>query len=240
MNEIIFSSFLRAILAFILLMLLARLMGKKLISQMTFFDFIVGVTIGSVTASGFVLTGSNSLISGIVILITISFMTVLTGLMQLQSNPWKKLLSSEPIVAIENGKIVEENLKKERLNIPELMLLLRKKNIFNIADVEFALLETDGSLSVLPKSQKQPVTPSDLNISSTYKGLTKDIIIDREVMHENLADAHLDESWLGEQLRQRGINSPKEVFYAGLDTQGYLFVSMKRKREEKPGKYGIE
>lgn len=240
MNEVILTSFFRAILAFVLLMLLARLMGKKLISQMTFFDFIVGVTIGSVTASGFVLTGNPSLISGIVILITISFMAVLTGLMQLKNNTLKKILISEPIVAIENGKIVEQNLKKERLNIPELMMLLRKKNIFNIADVEFALLENDGSLSVLPKSQKQPVTPSDINISTTYKGLTKDIIIDGEVMHENIADAHLDEAWLKDQLRQRGISSPKEVFYAGLDTQGYLFVSKKRAGEEKPGKYGIE
>jgi len=141
---------------------------------------------------------------------------------------------------IANGKIMEKNMKKIRLSINDLMMLLREKNIFNISDVEFALMETDGKLSVLPKSQKQPITPADLKLPTTYKGLMKDIIIDGQVMYENLQDANLNEQWLYNELLTKGIKQPQEVFYAGLDTAGNLYVSIQKDEREKQGKYGLE
>jgi uncharacterized membrane protein YcaP (DUF421 family) len=101
-------------------------------------------------------------------------------------------------------------------------------------------LETDGNLSVLPKSQKIPLTPSDLHISTKYYGLTKDLVLDGSIMSENLKDINLDEQWLQDQLKDHGIANIKEVFYAGLDSSGSLFVSKRRKTREKHGQHSIE
>ena len=103
-------------------------------------------------------------------------------------------------------------MQKERFTMEELTSLLREKNIFSIADVEFAILETDGKLSVLPKSEKQPLKPSDLNIPTPYQGLTKDIIIDGNIMEENLIDTQRDKTWLIQQLSLYNVKDIKEVF----------------------------
>lgn len=122
----------------------------------------------------------------------------------------------------------------------ELTSLLRGKNVFNYSNVEFAIIENDGKLSVLPKSQKAPLTPSDLNISTSYKGLTKDLVMDGKLLEENLLSVKLDEKWLNTQLTNQGISSIEQVFYAGLDSAGALYVSVKQDTKEHHGQYGIE
>lgn len=120
------------------------------------------------------------------------------------------------------------------------MMLLREKDVFNVADVEFAVFETNGKLSVLKKSQKMPVTPSDLNIPTPYIGLTKDIIINGKILEENLQDTHLDKKWLTNELEKQNFYKIEDVFYAGLDTLGNLYVSERNKSQEKHGQHGIE
>lgn len=240
MEQTIIQSFLRSILAYFLVLIVARAMGRKAISQMTFFDFVVAITLGSVTAN-LALGPRATTASSVTVLLTLGTLAVMTGYIHIKSFWGRKIANSEPIVVIENGKINDDNVRKARFTVNELTSLLREKNIFNVSDVEFALIETDGKLSVLPKSQKQPLTPSDMNIPTSYKGLTRDIIIDGKVLDENLKDAHLDEQWLMTQLNQQKINSVEDVFYAGLDTAGNLYVSLKQKREkEKHGQYGID
>ena len=104
---------------------------------------------------------------------------------------------------------------------------MRSKGCFNIADVEYGILETNGTLNILLKSQKRPVQPEDLNINTKYEGLPTTIILDGQVNHGNLSKALLDENWLKEELSKRGINSIKEVLFASLDTTGNLFVQCK-------------
>lgn len=238
-NEIL-ASILRSTFAIILLLCVTRFMGRKAISQMTFFDFAVGITIGSVTAS-LAVSVSNSIYSTVSTLATLALLTVLIDLLHIKSIKFSKLVESEPVVLVANGKINDHNMRRTRSTIEDLNTLLREKNVFNIADVEFAIMENDGKLSVLPKSQKQPVTPSDLNIPTSYKGLTRDIIIDGEILNENLKDASLDKKWLIGQLDRQGIQDIRDVFYAGLDTSGGLYVSKRHRNEgEKHGKYGTE
>jgi uncharacterized membrane protein YcaP (DUF421 family) len=152
----------------------------------------------------------------------------------------RKLTNSEPVVVIANGRIIEQNMRKIRCQTTQLMMLLREKNAFNIGDVEFAVFETDGKLSVLKKSQQQPLTPADMKIPTPYKGLNKDLIIDGNVMRENLASANINEEGLRDMLAAQGIRDVREVFYGGVDTSGNLYVSKKVKRKEKEGQYGIE
>lgn len=238
--ESIINPALRATILYTTLLILARIMGKKMISQMTFFDFVVGIVIGSVAATSAIGPYSASLASGITILIVLTILVLLIGFFHIKSFAIRKLVDSEPVVFIEKGQIVEKNMQKERFTMEELTSLLREKNIFSIADVEFAILETDGKLSVLPKSEKQPLKPADLCISTPYQGLTKDIIIDGNIMEENLANTQRNKTWLTKQLSMYNVKGINEVFYAGLDSNGNLYVSKRNDQEETEGKYGIE
>ncbi len=239
MKHIIFTSILATISIYFLVLVLTRFMGRKVLSQITFLDFVVGVIVGSVAANTMV-NQKNSTVSGTTVLIALSALTILIDFFNLKSFRLRKLTDSEPIVIIENGHLLYENMKKTRLSMDTLMMMLRENSVFEISDVEFVLFETDGKLSVLKKSQKQPVTPADLCISTTYKGLTKDLIIDGVIMKENLYDAKLEENWLVDQLKGYGIFTVAEVFYAGLDTSGNLFVSRRNRTREKHGQHGIE
>ncbi len=240
MPGVFIVSILKALLGFLLLLAAARLLERKAISQMTFFDFAVAITIGSVTAN-LAVGPPNTFYSSIAALITLTALTFLTGYLHIKSFRFRKLVESEPLIVINNGKIVDRNLSRVRITLQELSSLLREKNIFDYSDVEFAVMETDGKLSALKKSQKQPVTPSDLNIPTPYKGLTKDLIVDGNVMQENLKSVNLDQQWLMTQLNAQGIQDVNQVFYAGLDTSGNLYISPRTKNDrEEHGKYGIE
>ncbi|HEY9060580.1 MAG TPA: DUF421 domain-containing protein [Pseudobacteroides sp.] len=240
MYQIITNAVTRAIVAYLLLLVVARLMGRKGLSQMTFFDFAVIITLGSVTAN-LAMGPNNTTANAAAVLLTLGALAIITGYLHIKSVWVRKLTNSEPVTAIENGRIIDKNLKKVRFTMNELTTLLREKNIFNYADVEFAIIENDGQLSVLPKSQKAPLTPSDMKIPTSYKGLTKDLIMDGKVLAENLKSVNLDESWLNTQLSSQGVSKVEQVFYAGLDSEGSLYISAKQPdAEEKHGQYGIE
>ena len=229
----------RAVISFLLLLIVTRLIGRKAISQMTFFDFAAAITMGTLAASIGMGNYTGSFPAAIVLL-TFAFLAIITGYLHIKSFSFRKLVNSEPVTLIRNGEIVEDNMRRTRTTINALNALLREKNVFNMNDVEFAIMEVDGELSVLPKSQKQPLTPSDLNVPTAYKGLTIDIIINGNIMHENLRNANLNEKWLMDQLKNRSIDDYKKVFFAALDTEGNLYVSKGLKGKEKHGQYGIE
>lgn len=224
---------------YIYALILARLIGKKLISQMNFFDFVIAITFGSLTAD--IAVGMGKPLHSAISLMTLSALVIILDIAHIKSFRARKILASEPLALISKGSIVNQNMKKSRISVDELMAMLREKNAFSIADVEFAILENDGHLSVLSKADKQPLTPSDMNIPMSSKGLTKDIIIDGNLLKENLHDAGLSENWLSIQLKSQGILDISEVFYAGLDQTKALYVSKRNKDTgEKHGKYGIE
>lgn len=240
MPQEIINSIFRAIFAYLLLLVVARFMGRKALSQMTFFDFAVIITLGSVTAN-LAMGRESTPASAATVLVTLGVLAIITGYLHIKSVWIRQLTNSEPVMAIENGRILDKNLKKVRFTINELTSLLREKNVFNISNVEFAIIENEGQLSVLPKSQKAPLTPSDMNIQTSYKGLTKDLIMDGKVLTENLKSVKLDENWLNTQLANQGISNIEKVFYAGLDSAGALYVSVKQPdTPEYHGQYGID
>lgn len=226
METVILNTIIRGVVVYILAIFLTRLMGRKLISQMTFFDFVIGVSMGSIIANAIVGQQFTSM-SAITALTLVSILIIATGYLHIKSYKARKLVNSEPIILIQTGTILEENMKKIRLTINELLMKLREKNIFNLADVEFAIMETDGELSVLLKADKKPLTPYNMNIQTVSTGLTKDIIIDGNVMKENLSSSGLNEEWLKSQLKSQNIKNFSDVFYAGLDNTKKLYVSKK-------------
>ncbi|MEH7122548.1 DUF421 domain-containing protein [Bacillus sp. JJ1773] len=240
MEKIFFITILKGILIYILALFLTRKIGRKLISKMDFFDFIMGVSLGSLVANA-VIDKHFATLSATTALVLFSVLTIFTGYLNMKSFTFRKLINSEPVTLIENGTIVDENMKKMKLTINELKMKLREKDAFNVADVEFAIMETDGNFSVLPKSDKKPLTPYHMNIQTASTGLEKDIIIDGKIMEENLTSAGLDKDWLTSALTKQNIKDYSEVFYAGLDNTKKLYISKKSStNKETHGKYGIE
>lgn len=239
LNDVL-QAILRSFIAFVLLIAMARILGRKALSQMTFFDFAVVITFGSVAAN--IGIGQNSAFhSGVTVLITLGLLGLLSGFIHMKSFRFRKLINSEPLVIIKDGQILEANMKKGRMTINELTSMLRYKNIFNISDVHYAVMENSGALSVLPKAPNRPLTPKDMQLEPAESGVTKDIIIDGKMMSENFNATNITQAWLKQQLQMNGINSMADVFYAGLASNGSLYISKRtNSKEEKHGVHGIE
>lgn len=222
----LFEAIWTSLTVFILVFVLSRFVGRKLLSQMTYFDFVIAIIMGTIAGAFVVNTVKGFWVLTAPIIITIA--TLATGFWSLKSLAARKLLEGEPVVVVHNGKIMENNMLKLRYNLDDLEMQLRDKNVFNITEVEFAVLEPHGQLSVLKKSQNQTVTMADLGKAPPYKGMATEIIKDGDILEQNLMQNNLDYIWLQSQLQQQGIQDPSQVFYAALQTDGTLYVDLKK------------
>ncbi|NLK52188.1 MAG: DUF421 domain-containing protein [Syntrophomonadaceae bacterium] len=220
-------------LAFFSVLIYARLLGKEQISQLTFYDYVTGITFGNL--AGAIALAKREEVGHVFYELTL-FVTIafVISYITLKSRPLRKLIEGEPVIIIHNGKILENNMRKMRYNIENLFTQLRDKGFFDLNDIEFAIVETNGALSVLPKSQQRPITPADLQLPTPYEGLSSEIIVKGQVIYPNLAQNNLDEQWLIAELTRRGIKSPSEVFYANLNSNGTLYIDLWQDELENP------
>lgn len=216
----------KSIVASVVLFTLARIMGKKQISQLTFFDYVVGISIGSVAASMSV-DHRISIVNGITSMVIWSLFPIIFSMISMHSMAVRRLLDGNPTVLIQNGKIIEKNLSKSKFTINDLLEELRIKDVFNIADVEFAILETSGRLSVLKKASRQPVSPSDMNLPTPNQGLCANVIIDGKLMRQNMKQVNIDEQWLTNELQKSSISSISDILLAYCDANGTLHIDKK-------------
>ena len=219
---------LRSIISVVVLFILAKLMGKRQISHLTFFDYAIGISIGSIAAA-LAVDRSVDYEHGLAGMIIYALFGILLSYITLKSVKMREIISGTPTIIIQNGKIIEQNLRKTKLHVNDILEECRIMGAYNIADVEYAILETNGKVSVLLKSQKAPVTCEDLKIPPEYKGLSADLIIDGKIMPKHLAKVNLTEEWLKDELKKRNIMSRKDVLLASLDTSGNLLIDLKNK-----------
>lgn len=217
---------LRSIVSVCVLFALTRLMGKKQISQLSFFDYVVGITIGSIAAN-FAIDPEMPYEYAIISLVIYALFPIVVSFITLNTMAGRRILGGTPTILIQNGKLIEKNLKKSKYNVNDILEECRMKGAFSISDVEFAILETSGQVSVLLKARKQPLTPENMNIKVSGKGLSAELIIDGKIMHEHLALVKHDEKWLLEELNKMNIDSPKEVLLASLDSDGKINIDLK-------------
>ena len=194
----------RGLIGFFSLLIFARVLGKQQISQLTFFDYVLGITIGSVAATLTTDLTSRAWLHWVG-LSTWSVVVFLLQVITLKSRPLAKHIDGEPVIVIMNGHLMNETMKKARYRTSDLLEQLRKKDVFDLTEVEFAVLETNGQLSVLKKSQYLPVTPQDLKIPTVYKGMSTELIYDGKIIEQNLKQVNLDRHWLEEELKKQGI-----------------------------------
>jgi len=214
----------RSILFMIILFLITKWLGKKQISQLSFFEYVNGITIGSIGAE--VVTGLEQKISlGIIAIITCAAIPFLAGLLSLKSKGFRGFIEGKGTIFIKDGKIMEDNLKKERYSTDELLELLRKKNVFQVSDVEFAVLEPTGDLSVLLKKENQPLTAKDLNMSVATVKETQTVIMDGKILDEPLTTIGRSRRWLITELEKLGVTIDN-VFLGQVNSYGELTVDL--------------
>jgi uncharacterized membrane protein YcaP (DUF421 family) len=225
--------FVRGILAFFSLLIFTQILGKKQLSQLTLFDYILGITIGSIAAS--ITTDLNSsawphwvgLLTWVAAGLGIDILTT-------KSRYAAKCIEGEPTVIIMNGVILEDNMRKLRYDATNLLQQLRTKDIFDISEVHFAVLECNGELSVLKKPELQPVTRKDMNIKASNAGLGIELIYDGVIVDQNLQQINHNRQWLKSELRKHGIKDASEVFLATYEASGSLYIDKYKDNIKKP------
>ena len=215
----------RGVIGFFTLLIFARILGKQQISQLTFFDYVLGITIGS-TASTLTTDLTSSAWAHWVGLLTWAVICFTMQIATLKSKTVSSYIDGEPTIVVMNGKIMEDAMKKMRFRLSDLLEQLRGKDVFDLKEVQFAVLEKDGQLSVLKKPEYIPVTPKDMNLYTGPGGLTITLIYDGTIIPKNLKVINKDKEWLTDELRKKGINDVEDVFMAAIDKSNSLYIDL--------------
>ncbi|WP_050182770.1 DUF421 domain-containing protein [Domibacillus robiginosus] len=224
------ETIIRTFLSFLTLSILMRIMERKEISEITFFNFASAIAIGSV-AGNLAFNKDLSILNGIISLIGWSVLTTLSGRIIMKSRKARKLIDGEPLIIVQNGKIMEKPLRKVQLDIDALTALLRQKDIFSITEVEYAIFETTGKLSVMKKDNKQSVTKGDMSVINPQKQLLPtitEVVSDGVINTNNLEKLNLSTEWLNKQLSQAGIETISDVLYAEVQPDHTLYIDSKK------------
>lgn len=220
--------FVRAIILYILVLIVMRFMGKREIGQMQPFELAISIMIADLATIPMAEPGIP-ISNGVIPILGLLLMHLVISVVNLKSIKMREIICGRPSVLIYRGKINEKNMKKERFTINELEERLRVNNIFNIGDVEYAILETSGQVTVIQKPNKRNTIPEDFNIMPEYEGISYDLIIDGKVMEENLKKLGKDYRWLEKQVKAFNIK-PQNTLIATIDGKGNFFC------QEKEGK----
>lgn len=218
--------FVRTLILYSVIVLVLRLMGKRQIGQLQPSELVVALVIADLAAVPMANVGIP-LINGIVPIITLFIMEELLSYISLKSERARGVICGKPSILIERGVIVETELRRIRYNLNDLLEQLRLKNFSNVEDIDYAIVETSGQLSVVPKEEKRPVTLKDMYITAKIVSLPVTVIIDGRVNSDNLHKVGLSNNWLAEQLKQNKISSPKDIFFAYLNPEKKFIYQLK-------------
>jgi uncharacterized membrane protein YcaP (DUF421 family) len=214
----------QSLLLLLVLFLLTKLLGTKHISQMNIFEYISGIVLGGIVAVQSVDPNSN-IVYGILAMLVWFIVPFGVEYVSLKSKKIRDLTQGKSTIFIQDGKIMEDNLKKEGYSADDLLEKLRDKDIFLVSDVEFAVLEPSGSLNVLPKKENLPLTPKDLGIAMNTEKQPETVIMDGKIMYEPLANLSLSKDWLETELEKLNV-SLENVFLGQADREGQLTVDL--------------
>lgn len=224
-------NFVRAIIIYLIVLIVMRLMGKREIGQLQPFELAISIMIADLASIPMTDPGVP-IFNGIVPILGLLAMHLVITVLNIKSVSIRKITCGKPTVLVYRGKIDEEALKRERFTISELQERLRVKDVFNLGDVEFAILETNGEISVIQKPNKRNSIPEDFNIMPEYEGMPYDLIVDGKIMNENLTKIGKDEKWLYKQV-VKFKTTPENVLIATMDGKGNFFCQEKEKGNKK-------
>lgn len=230
-----FAVILRTAVTLLLLLVVTRILGRRTLSELTFYDFVIGLVLGHIAGS--VITNEFDMFQGIIALAASTAWILAINMVTLQSVLARKLIESEPLLVISKGHILEKNLKDRYYNVNDLLEMLREQEIFDPSQVEAALIESDGQLSILKTSPYQAPTRQDLqgqvqgqsqsqNQSQTPASplIGKELILSGQIIEENLAQSGLTKEQLEAKLKEQGISQISDVLLAMITPEGTLYA----------------
>lgn len=218
--KVILTSFFSALILFII----AKIMGHRQVSQLDFFDYITGITIGSIAAE--MATELETPWKPAIAMVVYGTIAFLLNLITSKFPRTRKYINGSPAILMSGGKLYRKNMKKAKLDLSEFLMMCREEGYFDLNDIQTAVFENNGKLTVLPKNLNRPATPEDLKLNPKEDNINTEIIMDGRILEENLKRIGLDLTWLSKQLKAQGYRNAKEI-YLGLcdkDNQLSLFA----------------
>jgi len=223
------ATFFRSIIIYIIVLIVMRLMGKREIGQMQPFELAISIMIADLASIPMTDIGIP-ISNGIIPIMGLLVMHLVISVLNMKSGTLRGLICGKPTILIYRGKIDEEKLRAERLTLNELEEKLRSNNVMNLGDVEYAILETSGDISVIQKPNKRTTTPEDFNIMPEYEGISYDLVIDGKVMQDNLNKLDKSYEWLKTQTEKFQMK-PEEALIVTVNGKGDIFCQKKQKRK---------
>lgn len=219
--------FIRTLVLYTAVVAVMRIMGKRQIGELQPFELVIAIMLSELAAVPMQETGTP-LIHGLIPILTLMFLEIFLSYITLKSRGFRKLVCGTASILIQHGQVVEEELRSQRFNLDDLMEELRLSGYLNISDIEYAILENSGKLSIIPKSANSPVTRKDLNLSQTEEMLPIALVLDGELNDSNLKYIGQDKDWLLSKLSEYSINRIEDAFIVMLDSNGKFFVQRRQ------------
>lgn len=214
---------LRGFLSLVTLFLITKLLGKKQVSQLSLFDYVIGISIGNFAAE--ITTDVNvQVMNGIAAVLLFGFVAYAVSILTMKSISLRRFFMGVPTVIIQNGKIIEPNLKKVKFDMNDLLEECRNNGYFNLDEIEYGIMEANGKVSILPKGENKPLTVKDMNLKAEKQSLCANVIIDGKVMPKNLTNMHKDINWLNKELKIKGYKDYNDILLATLDVNDKVIV----------------
>lgn len=221
----------RALVSLVVLFFVTKMLGKKQVSQLSVFDYVIGISIGNFAAE---MTTDLEIpyINGVLSVLIFGLVAYLVSYFTMKSIKLRRFFMGTPTMIIQNGKILIDNMRKVKLDINDLLEECRTEGYFDISQIEYALMEANGHISILPKGENLPVTIKDMNLKTPKQGLCANLIIDGKIMNENLKNVRKNENWLKKELKVKGYKDLDNILLATLDINEKLVIYEKNPRLE--------
>lgn len=219
----VFDTIIRALLSLTALFLVTKLIGKKQVSQLSLFDYVIGISIGNFAAE-MTINIESQYANGLTAILVFGLIAYLVSYITMKSIVLRRFFIGTPTILIQNGKIIEKNLKKVKFDINDLLENCRVNGYFDLNQIEYALMEANGQLSILPKGEYNPVTIKDMKLKPSKQELVANVIIDSKIMHSNLKNMKKDNAWLEQELKIKGYKTLDNILLATLDNNDKIVV----------------
>ena len=225
------ATFVRSIILYIIVLVVMRLMGKREIGQLQPFELAIAIMIADLASIPMTDIGIP-ISNGIIPILGLLVMHLIISMINLKSRKMRELICGKPTILVYQGKIDEKKLKKERFTVNELQEKLRSSNVMDLGDVEYAILETSGDITVVQKPNKRNATPEDFGIMPDYEGLSYNLVVDGKIIKENLKAINKDYDWLKKQVNKFQIE-PQDALIVSINVKGNIFCQKKEQGMEK-------
>lgn len=223
--------FLQTIVSIIILFLLTKWIGCRQVSEMSMFDYINGITIGSIAAE--VAVSREGILEPLIAMVLYASATVFLSLMSDKSLKLRRIIVGRPYILYQNDRFYYENMKKNKIDLCEFLMAARSGGYFDLSEIQDAILESNGKISFLPKSEYRPLTPKDLTLQPEMAYVFSNVIIEGKIMSDNLRNIGRDEKWLRKQMDIHAVKNEKDIFLAVCDGNDNCYFFEKEKSTNK-------